>query len=141
APRSITRALGIQGREDLVRLYGARELGSGMLSLSLEKDAGLWSRVAGDGLDIVSVATAYRRDNPKRGNIGLALVVLAGVTVLDVVVAQGVLARHRRKDQPWRDYSHRTGFPQGLASARQVATTESKGKAKGKSGQPALAKT
>jgi hypothetical protein len=32
APRLITRALGMQGSEGLVRAYGAREIGSGLLS-------------------------------------------------------------------------------------------------------------
>src|SRR5215208_7371781 len=34
APQRITRALGMEGKEALVRAYGAREIASGMLSLS-----------------------------------------------------------------------------------------------------------
>src|SRR4051812_10089686 len=63
APRQITRALGMEGREGLVRAYGAREIVAGVLSLSTEKDIGLWSRLAGDALDIVCLASAYRADN------------------------------------------------------------------------------
>jgi hypothetical protein len=73
APRLITRALGMQGSEGLVRAYGAREIGSGLLSLSLEKGAGLWSRVAGDGLDIATLLNAYRPNNPRRDNVGWRL--------------------------------------------------------------------
>ena len=100
APRAITRALGTEGNEGLVRLYGTREIGSGILTLSLEKDAGLWGRVAGDGLDILTVASALRPSNPKRGNVGLALLMLLGITVLDIVAAQGTNTRHSRSRGP-----------------------------------------
>jgi len=52
APRAIARSLGMQGREPLLRAYGMREIGAGMLTLSTEKQTGVWSRVAGDCLDI-----------------------------------------------------------------------------------------
>jgi hypothetical protein len=122
APRAITRFLGAQGNERLVRLYGAREIGAGVLTLSLEKNAGLWSRVAGDGLDILTVAGTLRPGNPKRGNVGLALLMLAGVTVLDIVAAQGTMTRHSRSSGNSRDYRDRSGFPQGLAKAREMAS-------------------
>src|SRR3954451_5668366 len=54
APERITHALGMQGQENLIRAYGLREVGAGMLSLSIDKKAGLWSRVAGDALDIAT---------------------------------------------------------------------------------------
>lgn len=68
APERVTRTLGMQGQEKLVRAYGAREIASGVLSLSADKNAGLWSRVAGDGLDIVTLMGGLRADNPKRGD-------------------------------------------------------------------------
>src|SRR4051795_6140533 len=55
APRRITHALGMEGDEALVRAYGVREVASGILSLSTDKQVGLWSRVAGDGLDIATL--------------------------------------------------------------------------------------
>lgn len=134
APRSITRGLGTEGHEGLVRLYGAREISSGLLTLSLEKDAGLWSRVAGDGLDILGVASAYRPSNPKRGNVGLALVMLLGVTLLDIVAAQATMTRHSRTSGNWRDYRDRSGFPQGLAKAREMASRRPMQRASGQTG-------
>jgi hypothetical protein len=125
APRPITRALGVQGREDLVRAYGAREIGSGLLSLSLERKAGLWSRVAGDGLDIATLLSAYRPNNPKRDNVRLALLMVIGVSVLDIVGAQGTTIRHARRQDTWRNYRDRSGFPQGLTKARGVAASRS----------------
>src|SRR3954452_9228503 len=60
AAERVTRALGMEGKETLVRAYGARELGHGIISLSPDKGVGLWSRVAGDGLDIATLMQAMR---------------------------------------------------------------------------------
>jgi hypothetical protein len=121
APQRITRALGMDGSEGLVRAYGARELGSGILSMSPEKQIGLWSRVSGDGLDIATLVTALRPNNPKRGNVGLALGLVLGVTLLDILAGQLVTARHSRKPGNWHQYSNRSGFPQGVERARGAA--------------------
>ena len=121
APRRITDALGMEGSEGVVRAYGAREIGSGILSLSVQAETGLWSRVAGDGLDLVTLATALRPGNSKRGNVGLAMLVVLGTTLLDVVGAQATTARHSRRRGKWRQYYDRTGFPQGIEKVRGAA--------------------
>src|SRR3954466_2942367 len=82
-PERVTRTLGMEGQEDLVRAYGFREVASGVLSLSVEKKAGLWSRVAGDGLDIATLIGGLHEDNPKKSNVALALMMVAGITLLD----------------------------------------------------------
>jgi hypothetical protein len=121
APRRITRALGMEGKEGLVRAYGAREIASGMLALSTEKDAGLWSRMVGDGLDVATLFAALRDDNPKRDNVALALAMVLGVTLLDLVGAQGTTARRSRDRGQRRLYHDRSGFPKGLQAARGAA--------------------
>ena len=121
APRQFTRTLGMQGSETLVRSFGLREIGHGILSLSPDKMTGLWSRVGGDAIDILTLAAAYRPDNPKRDNVGLALVAVAGITLLDLVAAQGVTSRHRRTDGDRGRYCDRSGFPQGAQRARGAA--------------------
>ena len=121
APGMITRAIGLDGRTGLVRAYGAREIGAGIASLSVDRSLGLWSRVAGDALDIATVTTALRRDNPKRGAAGLALAMLAGVMLVDLVAAQSVAAVHARKTNGRRSYRDRSGFPQGVEAARGAA--------------------
>jgi hypothetical protein len=121
AAKRLTQALGMEGQEALVRAYGAREISSGMLSLSTEKSLGLWSRVAGDGLDIATLMTAMRHDNPKRDNVRIALAAVLGVTLLDIIGAQGVTARHSRSRGAPRSYSDRSGFPQGIEAARGAA--------------------
>lgn len=121
APSQITRAIGMEGHESMVRAFGMREIGSGFVSLGPEKDAGLWSRVAGDGLDMAALlAAALRRRNPKRGNAGMALACIAGITLLDMASAEAATARHARQ-APRRMYSDRSGFPKGLENARGAA--------------------
>jgi hypothetical protein len=121
APGRITRALGMEGKEGLVRAYGVRELGHGIVSLSPDKRLGLWSRVGGDMLDIATLVPALSHDNPKRDNAKVALAMVLGVTVLDAVAAQALSARHGRPRGRSRSYRDRTGFPQGIQKARGAA--------------------
>jgi hypothetical protein len=121
APGKITRALGLQGKEGLVRAFGVREIGAGMLTLSTEKRAGLWSRVAGDGLDLVALAPGLDPRNPKKKNVALVIGLITLVTVLDIVSADAVSVRRRRNRGRRRDYRDRSGFPKGLQAARVAA--------------------
>src|SRR3954466_11429853 len=121
APERITRALGMEGQENLVRAYGVREVAAGMLSLSIEKKAGLWSRVAGDGLDLATLMAALRDDNPKKANVALALMIVGGITLLDIAAANRVGARHARQTRPRRMYYDRTGYPKGIVASRGIA--------------------
>lgn len=121
APSRITRALGLEGKETLVRAYGVREIGHGVLSLSPDKQVGLWSRVAGDMLDIATLLPALHDGNPKRDNAGVALALVVGITALDLVGAQGLTARHSRSRGKRRSYRDRSGFPQGVEKARGAA--------------------
>ena len=121
APRRITRALGVEGNESLVRAYGAREISSGILSLSVDKQVGLWSRVVGDGLDMATLATAFHPSNSKRHAVGLALAMVLGITLLDLTSAGGIAVRHGSRRDNWRRYQDRTGFPGGIEKARGAA--------------------
>ena len=103
----------MEGKEALVRAYGVRELGHGIVSLSPDKHLGLWSRVAGDGLDIATLMTAMRHDNPKRDNVGIALAAVLGVTMLDIVGAQGVTARHGRSQRSATLLQRSVRLPEG----------------------------
>ena len=55
APRRVTHTLGMEGHETLVRAFGVREILAGIMSLSVDKNAGLWARVGGDGLDAAAL--------------------------------------------------------------------------------------
>ncbi|WP_333792953.1 hypothetical protein [Hyphomicrobium sp.] len=116
APR-ITRTLGLEGMEPLVRAFGAREIASGVVTLSTEKEAGLWSRVAGDAMDLAALSNGLAHDNPKRSNLKLAMCAIAGIALLDALAASAVTARKRRPATP-RSYRDRSGFPKGLTRAK-----------------------
>ncbi|GGE52420.1 hypothetical protein GCM10007276_31780 [Agaricicola taiwanensis] len=133
APHRLADMLGMQGKESLIRAYGVREIGAGILTLSVDKQLGLWSRVAGDGLDAATLIAAAGEDNPKRDNVGLALAVVLGIGLLDLICAQAVTSQHSRSYQPRiarvegrrrrghgevRNYGDRSGFPGGIDAAR-----------------------
>ncbi|MFP5078030.1 hypothetical protein ACLE20_12045 [Rhizobium sp. YIM 134829] len=128
APGRLARTLGLEGKENLIRAYGIREIGSGMLTLSVDSQAGLMSRVAGDGLDIVTLMGAMGENNRKRHNAGAALAMVLGITALDLIATKATNARHSRTagGPTGRDYSGRTGFPKGVASARGAGVTPPK---------------
>lgn len=121
AADKITRALGMHGRENLVRAYGVREITSGFMTLSVDKRAGLSSRIAGDALDIATLAIAMRPDNPKRQNAALALAMVAGITLLDITATGASTVRHTRRRGQARSYSDRSGFPRGVEASRGAA--------------------
>lgn len=121
AAERMTKALGMEGKEGLVRAYGGREIMSGMTTLSTETDVGIWSRIPGDVLDLATLAFAYRDDNPKKANVGIALAAVAGVMLLDIATAGARTARHRRSRGEKRDYSDRSGWPKGLEASRGAA--------------------
>ena len=91
APRAVCRAIGLDGRETVVRTYGAREIANGVAILaSHDATPWIWGRVAGDGLDIVTVMSGSRDGVSGNGNTTLALTALVGVTALDVICARPV---------------------------------------------------
>jgi len=73
-----------------LRGYGAREItaGVGILTDSSRTGFWLWSRVAGDVLDLATIAAAYDRSSgdDRRKNMEAAAAVF-GVTILDLVCA------------------------------------------------------
>ena len=118
AASSVTRLLGMRGREGLVRSFGLREIASGVLNLSVDKKAGLWSRVAGDLLDLAVLREGLKGFNPKRSNVSTAMIMVAGITVVDFLTAKAASAVHARGALEPADYSRRSGFPSGVTAAR-----------------------
>lgn len=96
APRTIARLIGI--REDdrtlsILRAFGAREISSGLAVLAKPGSPGpLWSRVAGDAIDLAAIGATFRPDgtNPQRAAAAAASVI--GVTMLDVLCARQLAA-------------------------------------------------
>jgi hypothetical protein len=121
APGRIARSLGLADKERLIWAYGARELASAVPTLSVDKPVGLASRIAGDALDLGTLALALRRDNPKRNNAAIAMALVVGITLLDIVAYSGVQAAHSREPGDGRDYSNRVGLPRGQQASRGLA--------------------
>lgn len=90
APSLIARISGVsEERTGLIRLYGLRELASGIAIFSQKNPAaGVWSRVAGDALDLASLGAAAASPDANRGRITFATANVLAVTALDVICAR-----------------------------------------------------
>jgi hypothetical protein len=106
------RSLGMDGQEWVVRLYGAREILTGILILaSKDPTPWVWLRVAGDALDIGTLAWGYTRDPNDATGIIIALIAVLGVTVADIYCAAKLSKESKVPLAPPNDYSNRSGLP------------------------------
>lgn len=122
APKKVARAVGMpEDRTGLLRAYGAREMLAGVGAHSVYPVPALWSRVAGDLLDLGTLAVAARRPEGGRDRgAWIAMAAVAGITLIDAIVASRIAAETaegKNVGEP-RDYSNRSGFPQGVETAR-----------------------
>lgn len=119
-PRPIARILGMRGRQRLLLLYGLREIATGIgLLAATRRTPWMWGRVAGDALDIATLASAMRPG--QRLGPAIGLVAVAGVAAFDVASATALTARDRRRARPRVDYSDRSGFPRPASQMRGAA--------------------
>ncbi len=123
APRTLCRALGMKNKETLVRAYGTREMMTGVaILMSHDPTPWIWGRVAGDALDLATLATGFSRDNPETGNLTLATAAVAGVTILDVICAQGLTSEKSLGGADHPTYRDRSGFPRSPSAMRGRAS-------------------
>ena len=117
-PRMLTEQMGMEGKESLLRFYGAREMAAGIgILMSDNPGPWLWGRVAGDALDLATLATGLDEQNPRKGNVAIALAAVAGVTALDCISARALTNTSR----PVPDYSDRRGMPRPPEEMRGIA--------------------
>lgn len=94
APRMLASGVGLRkasgGTTRLMRILGARELLSGLGILRRRHPRGwLWARVAGDMMDLALLGSALKTVKRRhRGRLPAALLVVAGVAVIDVLAAR-----------------------------------------------------
>src|SRR5829696_8052936 len=98
APRAIANISGVSNRRTgLIRLYGLREIASGITIFAQEKPTeGVWSRVVGDALDLASLGMAAASPNAKKGRIAFATANVLAVTTLDVMCAMQLSGNGKR---------------------------------------------
>jgi uncharacterized membrane protein len=87
APRAMARATGMpDDRAGLMRAVGVRELASGVGILSRrEPTPWLWTRVAGDAMDLALLSAAAGKPGAQKNRVAAAGMAVAGVTALDVL--------------------------------------------------------
>lgn len=152
APRAIASISGVSNKHTgLIRLYGLRELASGIAIFSQkEPTEAVWSRVAGDAIDLVSLGVACNSPEAKRGRITFATANVLAVTALDVICAmqlsgngtKGVHAKascivNRPLEEVynyWRNFQNLPRFMRHLDSVTDLGDGRSHWKAKGPAG-------
>jgi uncharacterized membrane protein len=89
APRQLADLIGVQNKPSVFRMMGLREIGSGIAILSQDQPAsGVWSRVAGDMLDLALLGTQLDSNNPEREKTLAATMSVLGVTAVDLYTAK-----------------------------------------------------
>ena len=122
APRAVSRIAGVHGHAGLTRLYGLRELACGIGILASRKPVPfMWARVAGDALDLGTLAVAPNRSERRAGATAMNL---ACVAALDLYAAKQLSMNGDTAPQATRDYANRTGFPGTAAQMRGAALAD-----------------
>ena len=123
--RWLGRSLGLDGKEHIVRFYGGREILTGIAILaSKDPTPWVWGRVAGDALDIGTLAYGYTRDPDDVPGITTALVAVAGATAADIYCAAKLSGESKVPLPPVKDYSDRSGFPNSRPPTNTVVLSD-----------------
>jgi uncharacterized membrane protein len=92
ATRQVARAIGVPDDEKNLRAlqgFGMREIASGIGILSARRPAGwVWSRVAGDAMDLAYLGTHMVSKNAGKDRVSVAAAAVVGITVLDVLTGE-----------------------------------------------------
>lgn len=155
APGRVARFIGVHdesGTRALLRFYGVREIASGAGILSNTANAGwLWSRVAGDAVDLASLGSAMKSDDASRTRLAAASAAVLGVAALDWYCAQrlsershsgptrrtGTITVNRSPSevyQFWRNLENLPRFMSHLEEVRVIDEQRSHWKAKAPAG-------
>ncbi|HEX6044671.1 MAG TPA: SRPBCC family protein [Pyrinomonadaceae bacterium] len=147
APRAVAKIAGVSNEHTgLIRLYGLREIAAGVTILA-SPAAGVWSRVAGDALDLASLGMASRSEDSNKGMLAFATANVAAVTALDLICARQLTANgnhgihasgtcivNRSPEEVytfWRDFQNLPRFMRHLESVEESGAGRSRWRAKG----------
>lgn len=163
APQMMRRLTGLpESSEPGVRALGAREIAHGISILMRPgSSVPVWSRVAGDAIDLAVLISALGSDESDRERVTGAIAAVAGLTALDVFCAARLAANgsgepDERKDwtrrgirveevttinRPidevygfWREFENFPNFMRHLESVQQLSASRSRWRAKGPAG-------
>ena len=152
APRAIANISGVSNKHTgLIRLYGLRELAAGIMIFTQEEPVeGVWSRVAGDALDLASLGVAATGPEAKLGRVAFATANVLAVTALDVMCAmqlsngnhRGIHAKGtcivnstpEEVYQFWRNFENLPRFMRHVDSVTELGDGRSHWKVKGPAG-------
>jgi uncharacterized membrane protein len=141
APREMSALAGLRRKHRrLVQTVGARELGHALAILAVpEPTVGVWSRVAGDVLDLSTLGAAYSDPRVNQRRLTTALLVVMGITAADVLVgrqlnratrtgAQAIQVRktkviNRPADELYRFWHNFQNLPQFMEHVQSVELT------------------
>lgn len=117
APGKVNAPFGLK-KTALTQSYGFREIAAGVgILVSQNPEPWLWARVAGDALDMATLASGFEK-RPLASLAGLATV--SAVTFLDVYCAYDVGEASKGKLAKY-DYSDRSGLPHAPEKMRGIA--------------------
>ena len=92
APRVITRVIGApddRRAQMLTRAYGLREIAAGVGILRRPRQARwMWSRVAGDAVDLATLGRVMTRNRSSRTRTVAATAAVLSVTALDILCSR-----------------------------------------------------
>jgi len=152
APKAIAKICGVSNAHTgLIRVYGLREIAAGVMIFAQENPAaGVWSRVAGDALDLATLGKAFASPSASKGLVAFATANVAAVTALDLIAAkqlstngsQGVHAKascvvNRAPEEVysfWRNFENLPRFMRHLESVEDRGDGRSRWVAKGPAG-------
>lgn len=148
APRTIARLIGLDGAdasrtERVLRGFGLREIASGFgIVGSARPSPWLWSRVAGDLIDLAYLGSHYEGRRIVKSRVSAATVAVAAVTVLDVIAsrrtthgatngatapqveaAPAVITINRSAEEVYRFWRRLENLPRFMTHLRSVAAT------------------
>lgn len=90
-PRGVAKIAGLQGNHtNFIRLMGLREIAHGVAIFAQGRRpaAAVWSRVAGDALDLAALGACFASPDADKGRLTFATANVLAVTALDVLCAQ-----------------------------------------------------
>jgi len=155
APKTLARLIGVrESNAGLIRAFGAREIASGLAIWSQGERPveAVWSRVAGDALDLTALGKSMASSDTNKGKVAFATLNVLAVTGLDVLCARklggndghssrrivkGMIIDRSREElyKMWRNFDNLPKFMKHLEYVRATDHTFSHWAAKGPAGK------